>query len=230
MQRTIEKYSKNCYEICKNFTQGCIIPIIPEFNINTKDAIAILIIENACNLESDENRIPREKVEYILLYDAKKFIDDLNNYLAIQEFIQNRRFYTEVMYLPPHVIYEKYPDGFQADCTDSGFITFKILEKYKLDKYVCVIPPFRDYIKNKYLYFKLIIPLDTISDDNAFIWMIKRELKEGQKSFIELDVRFRPKKKPAKITQTQFRDMLDDLIQKGEIKKNGDDNYILEDK
>lgn len=173
---TMEDYTQIFYEKTNFFTQGCIIPDIPEFDIKKNEntvtkQIALLIIENACNLETGGGRTPKVSgVEYIMLYDAKDFISRLNSAKTIGSMIQNRKFESPSIYLPPHDMYDSYPQGFIGLCDFSRHIDLTTLNKYKLEEYLCVIPPYRDYIKNKYLYFKLSIPLYTITDDEALKW------------------------------------------------------------
>ncbi len=180
---TMEEYSELFYEFSKSITQGCIVPIIPDFEIKqnenaSADPFAVLIIENACNLVESEERSPKVSgVEYIILYDAKVFLRD-HKQKYIRDIIQNRRFESELIYLPPHDMYNDYQKGFIGLCNYSRYIHLTTLKLKKQEKYICVKPPYRDYIKNKYIYFKLSIPLFTITDNEVNDWINKYEKKE----------------------------------------------------
>ncbi len=183
---TMEDYSELFYGICKNITQGCIIPIIPAFEIKqdekaSTEAFALLIIENACNLVESEDRSPKVSgVEYIMLYDAKVFLKNhkISKKKSVRDIVQNRRFESEIVYLPPHDMYNNYQEGFIGLCNYSRYIDLLTLKLNKLDKYICVKPPYRDYIKNKYIYFKLSIPLFTITENEVNDWINKYKKKE----------------------------------------------------
>lgn len=180
---TMEEYSELFYGYSKNITQGCILPIIPDFEIKQNEKaitepFAVLIIENACNLvESDERSTKVSGVEYIMLYDAEVFLKDRKP-RSIRDIIQNRRFESELIYLPPIDIYNDYQAGFIGLCNYSRYINLTTLNINKQEKYICVKPPYRDYIKNKYIYFKLSIPLFTITDDEVNNWISKEKKKE----------------------------------------------------
>jgi len=215
-------YSKIIYEISTKITQGCIIQNILKLNIKRKGLyddfpFALFIIENACNLVKEKGRTTVDRVEYILLYDATPFIDNLKikaNYIKIGEFIQNRRFESEYFYLPPHYKYKDHPDGFYGLCKDSAFIKLKLLEKLELKDYLCVSPPFRDYIKNKHAYFKIIIPLEDITDDEALGWIFNRELSKGDKTYEELKTTLKGGRKA-----NEFKENIEKLIKKGILKE-----------
>ena len=98
------------------------------------------------------------------------------NIQTIQFLIQNRVFDTEAVYLPPHDLIKKCQKcnlitilensnkciycknetqvlnyGLLGICDYSGFIPLELLKKLRLEKYLCVKTPYRDYIKNKYI-------------------------------------------------------------------------------
>jgi len=180
---TMNDYSELYYGYSKTITQGCILPIIPEYDIKrnekaNNEPFAILIIENACNLVKNDKRSTKVSgVEYIILYDAEVFFKDYKS-RSIRDVIQNRRFDSEIIYLPPNDMYNDYQEGFIGLCNYSRYINLTTLNINKQEKYICVRPPYRDYIKNKYIYFKLSIPLFTITDDEVNNWISKDKKKE----------------------------------------------------
>ncbi|MBA7531819.1 hypothetical protein ES705_24043 [subsurface metagenome] len=81
----------------------------------------------------------------------------------------------------------KMPYGLYGICNESNYIPLVKLKNYKQEEYLCVKTPYRDYIKNKYAQFKLYLPIKTITDNEAIIWIIKNILKnEGEKTIEEL--------------------------------------------
>ena len=219
----MEIYSKLFYTISKTLTQGCIIPIKSEYNIIDPDVVALLIIENACNLVEDENRsLKVTKIEYINLYNASEIIQNLKRYDIIQEFIQNRRFSTETIFLPPHNKLLDFPDGFNGDCKSSGFISFETLNAYEDDDYLCIKPPSREYINNKIIQFKLAVPIESISDEEAINWIFERYLIDGSKSYQELI-----ELKPKKMSENKFKSVMQNLTENQIVKRNKDGRYEL---
>jgi len=236
----MKKYSDDFYEFKNNITQGVIIPYNPNLHLQDRGQIALLVIENACNLVEDEDQKPVERVEYILLYDF--FIYSIMkekrvNVKTIQFLIQNRKFETEAVYLPPHDSIKKCHNcnlitilddsnecihcknetevldyGLLGICDYSGFIPLELLKQLKSEKYLCVKTPYRDYIKNKYIQFKLPIAIKTVTDDEAIIWIITNVLKkEGKKSLKEIQQRFKI---------TNIEKIVEDLLKQGYLKHN----------
>ena len=238
---SMKEYSEVFYEFKKNITQGVIIPYIPRLRLQDKGQIALLVIENACNLVEDEIRKPKvERVEYIFLYDVPTHLEIREQRVIVQNvqyIIQNRKFDTELVYLPPHNSIKKCQEcnlitiledsneciycshetqildyGFLGICDSSGYIPLELLEKLKFEKYLCVKTPYRDYIKNKYTQFKLPIAIKTISDDEAIIWIITNVLKnEGKKSLEEIQQRFKV---------SDIEQIVEDLLKQGYLKFN----------
>lgn len=237
---SMKKYSEDFYEFKNNITQGVIIPYISTLKLQNKGQIALLVIENACNLVEDEVRKPVEKVEYILLYDFfthSIMKEERINIQTIQFLIQNRVFDTEAVYLPPHDLIKKCQKcnlitilensnkciycknetqvlnyGLLGICDYSGFIPLELLKKLRLEKYLCVKTPYRDYIKNKYIQFKLPIAIETITDDEAITWITTNVLKtEGEKSLEEIQKRLK---------SSNIEKIVEDLLKQGYLKYN----------
>ncbi len=228
---SMEEYVKRFYDISKEFTQGCILPLNPSFNITTTGLYsekpkAILIIENACNLveEVKLGRMCVETIEYIILYDATTFLESCPNCNIMRDFIQNRRFETEFVYLPPHLKYTMHPDGFYGICSNSAFIPLTRIKENKQEEYLCVKPPFRDYIKNKYVYFKIMIPLKQITDDESYEWIFRRELMKGDKTPEEL----KSKLKSKKMKLDEYDNIVKNLVDNGILSKNETGNYTID--
>ena len=238
---SMKEYSEVFYEFKEYITQGVIIPYIPNLQLQNKGQLALLVIENACNLVEDEVRKPKvERVEYIFLYDVFTYLEIKEKRIDVQTFqfiIQNRRFDTELVYLPPHDSIKKCQEcnlitiledsdeciycsketqnldyGFLGICDYSGYIPLELLKKLKFKKYLCVKTPYRDYINNKYTQFKLPIAIKTITDDEAIKWIITNVLKdEGKKTLTEIQQRF----KISNIGQK-----IEDLLEQGYLKYN----------
>lgn len=247
---TMKDYSEESYIEIDEITQGCIIPLIDEFKIKKskgtldEEPFGILIIENACDLFSEEAcdllkikaRLPKvKKLKYIVVYSASELIDNLSKkkFADVQNLLQNRRFHENpIIFLPPNDYYnsssQKFPDGFYGLCNKIGAIELKILETYKLKKHLCITSPLKEYIQNKIIYFnikeELRVPLKTVSDLDMLEWLIIRKLSmEGELDYLELFKMLRPNI----IEEPNFKTLLTNMVQESKLEIRDDRFFKL---